>query len=455
MKYLYFFLLAAIQLFYSCHKEEKLTSDSNAKLEFSTDTIFFDTLFSSTQSITGRLKVFNNNNKAVKITSIELGGKASSAYKVIINGQTTWYQNDVTLRGGDSIYVLVSINIAEAGNNLPFLVNDSLVFNTNGNLQKVQLLAVGQDASFINGSTVPCDTTWTNKKPFVLYNKVRVAPGCTLTIEKGTKIYFHSKASLSIEGTLVVNGEKDNQVLFSGDNLSEAFEDLPGQWEGIVFESSSKNNSMNYCRVQNASKGITMYNDPSDVDVNSDLDLNNTIVMNMQLTGVEVFGRDVKATNCLFANTVRSAFSGLGGGNYNLTYCTIVNYSYDFFREDSTLSFSNNVTLTSGNVAGPLSAKLTNCIIWGDYPGELSLDDDGLNTFSLQADHCLLRTNPSAFNNNGNILNEDPLFESPVKKNYHLKVNSPAIDAAAVNSIIIDLEGNSRSGAPDIGAYEK
>src|SRR6478736_1753215 len=151
MRNLYFLLFSIFALASSCHKEEKITTDAGAKLEFSRDTIFFDTLFTSTQSITKRFRVYNRNSKAVVIQSIEVGGKAQSQYQVIINGLTTYFQNNLTLRGGDSLFILVSTKIPSQAQELPFLVQDSIVFSTNGNIQQVQLIAYGQNATFING----------------------------------------------------------------------------------------------------------------------------------------------------------------------------------------------------------------------------------------------------------------------------------------------------------------
>ena len=57
-KYILFFLLT-VGLFASCRKEEKLTRSTSAKLEFSVDTVIFDTVFTTIGSATKQLKVYN------------------------------------------------------------------------------------------------------------------------------------------------------------------------------------------------------------------------------------------------------------------------------------------------------------------------------------------------------------------------------------------------------------
>ena len=53
----------------------------------------------------------------------------------------------------------------------------------------------------------------------------------------------------------------------------------------------------------------------------------------------------------------------------------------------------------------------------------------------------------------------DPLFDSiDVSHNYfdfHLKDNSPAINAGAVTTFPLDLDDKARDANPDIGCYEK
>jgi hypothetical protein len=228
-------------IFYSCKKpDEKITSSHDAKLEFAADTVLFDTIFSTIGSTTQAFFVFNRNKNAVIISSIQVGGMASSNYTVIIDGEQSYFKSNVEIKGHDSLLVLVKVQINPQNQNLPYLVADSIMFTTNGNLQQVQLLAYGQDANFINNATLPCNTTWNSPKPYVLYNTVIVPAGCSLTISKGTKIYAHKNSSLDIQGTLLVQGAGDSVVKFYGDNLTNQYANLPGQWKGIVIESGSK-----------------------------------------------------------------------------------------------------------------------------------------------------------------------------------------------------------------------
>ena len=100
--------------------------------------------------------------------------------------------------------------------------------------QYVQLLAWGQDA--FHGSpggisTLDCNALWTAQKPHVIYGVVGVAPGCNLTIEAGADVHVHAGGGLYVSGgTLDVNGELGNPVVFEGDRLEPEYADVPGQW---------------------------------------------------------------------------------------------------------------------------------------------------------------------------------------------------------------------------------
>ncbi|MFL5731316.1 MAG: hypothetical protein ACJ75J_17640, partial [Cytophagaceae bacterium] len=80
-------LCSALLIFWSCKKaDEKITKSHDARLEFSADTVLFDTIFSTIGSSTQAFFVFNRNKNAVKISSIQLGGMATSNYTITIDG---------------------------------------------------------------------------------------------------------------------------------------------------------------------------------------------------------------------------------------------------------------------------------------------------------------------------------------------------------------------------------
>ena len=77
--------LIFISIIYSCVKEE-IIDLPDVKLEFSSDTISFDTVFSTIGSITKHFTIRNTYNQAVKIDEITLAGGSNSPFRMNVNG---------------------------------------------------------------------------------------------------------------------------------------------------------------------------------------------------------------------------------------------------------------------------------------------------------------------------------------------------------------------------------
>jgi len=222
-----------IFIFFTCFaitscKKEKFLKDSDAKLDFSTDTVQFDTVFTTIGSATLNFKVYNAYNKTLKISSIRLAKGNASFFRLNINGVSTRQLNDVELEAKDSMYIFVEVHVDPLNSNNPLVVQDSVVFETNGNFQDIKLVAFGQDVNLINGKIIRNDTTWTNSKPFLVYNSMLVDSGVTLNILSGTKIYFHKDSRLYVLGTLLANGNKGEPIIFRNDRLEHWYDDVPG-----------------------------------------------------------------------------------------------------------------------------------------------------------------------------------------------------------------------------------
>ena len=124
-------LLATTVLFPGCNRHG---FDDSVKLEFSTDTLMFDTVFTTVTSITRNFTVKNPSKNPVKL-DILLAGAANtgqSYYSINVNGKAGTEFHDVEIPGRDSIFVFVKVNINPTNQNTPYLVTDSVVFfNTN------------------------------------------------------------------------------------------------------------------------------------------------------------------------------------------------------------------------------------------------------------------------------------------------------------------------------------
>lgn len=452
--------VSAIGLFlaYCTPTEEEITLDPNAVLTFSTDTVFFDTLFTDTVSFTNRFKVYNPQKNAVNLSSISLGLGGNSDYSLSVNGVEDTNFNDLVILGKDSLLVLVEVTIPSRGEDMPFLVEDSVVFVTNNNLQSVNLVAWGQDAHFFrNDSVIKCNTTWVADKPYVLYGSVLIDSLCELNIDPGVEVYVNRGASIFVGGTLKANGTVEQPIAFR--NVRPDIENAPGQWTGILFLEGTKENQLNHVSIRNAEFGVRL--GAPDNDTIPELILSNAIIENMSTYGILCFTSDLWAFNVLVNNCISATAGHFAGGNYTYQHCTFANYSIGQFNEGPALIFSDNLELSDGSLLqADLSAQLQNNIIWGDYQDveELQFSASEGTSFEVLLEHTLIRSENQDFDINNNILGSDPSFPAfvdPVDYNYQLDTLSPAKDRGRLLSIPTDLIGNPRDDMPDLGAYER
>lgn len=446
--------LAAIALgSISCElPNEQLLTDPQARLRFSADTVFFDTVFTSIKTITRRVRVYNDHSGLLSISKIELA-KPNTPFILTVNGLPGTSFADTRLLGGDSLLLLIEANIDPQDQSLPYIVEDKILFSTNGNNQALPVIAWGQDAHFLKDSILVCNTTWTAGKPYVIYDNILVDSLCTLTIEAGTRVFSHFNSGIFVKGQLFVNGNASEQVVFSNDRFDVPYKTTAGQWNGITFLQGSEGNEISFARINNAVNGIWL-GTPDDNTI-ADLTLRNTIIENMSQTGLIAFTADLTMQNCLINNCGQFVFAGLAGGNYIFEHNTLANYGYGFFKQQPVFVITDNLLLADGSeISGNLYLELSNNIVWGVDDDELQLFNEAGLTFEVFMQHSILKSGNPEFDINNNQLNVDPLFIDSPASNYQLDSLSPALDAGIDIGIMNDLNDSTRSNPPDIGAYE-
>ena len=132
----------------SCRKDE-IGSSPLYQLSFSADTVIFDTVFTSIGSVTKQLMVYNKNSERIRISSVSLQSGAQSAFRINVDGAAGNTVNDLEIAANDSAYIFVRVTVDPSDENNPFVVEDELRFMTNGNEQRIKLVAWGQNAVYI------------------------------------------------------------------------------------------------------------------------------------------------------------------------------------------------------------------------------------------------------------------------------------------------------------------
>jgi hypothetical protein len=459
----------------SCKKDHIIT-DSSAKVVFSTQSILFDTVFTTVGSSTRNFIVYNRNSQPIKISSIRLARGTASDFRINVDGLKGVSFSDVEIRAKDSMFVFVEVTVNPNKASSPLIIRDSVVFETNGNVQDVHLEAWGQNAYFYtpnifpaNGfsgySVLPC-TSWNNDKPHVIYGYAVVPAGCTLTINAGTKIYMHPNAVLYVDSgaTLKIAGNISQPVIFQGDRLEPEYAEAAGQWGEIRLAPQSINNTVDWAIIKNGLIGIQA--DTMGASANPTLTISNTIVRNMSIAALFAQGSYVRGWNCVFANCGQYVAALTIGGKYNFYHCTFANYWSNSTRQFPVLLLNNYYKDINGAVQIRKldSAYFYNCMVYGDLSSgdEIKFDSSGTSAFYYKFHYSVLKTTVSTTGSQYEnvVVNGDPYFYDAGNNDYRIKSPySSAIgkgDNAFMNLFPYDLSGNLRLANPTVtpGAYE-
>jgi len=467
-------------LIFSCEKPGP-NVNTDGKLAFSADTVIFDTIFTTIGSTTKNFRVYNPGSQPIMVDRIYLAGSGSSRYRLNIDGNQTTQIEDVEIPAKDSIYIFVEVTLDPTNQNEPMVIQDSVVFMTNGNTQDVDLVSFGQDVHLMVVDTVGTET-WHNDKPYLVYGYVYVDSLETLTIEAGTNIHFHKRSSMLVGGTLEVNGTLEEPVSFLGDRLEHFYDDIPGQWGawieydngglyilgGIHFLNGSKDNIINYGVIKNAIKGIQL--DSLASVERPTLTLSNTVIANMTVAGILAQSSTILANNCVITDCGTHCVALTLGGSYEFYHCTISNNYGIGARTDPSVVL-NNFFIYDGRafVYNLYNARFSNCIITGSRGMEIefwnTIDDKPVpGEFNYIFDNCLVKVDTLNTSNTEHwvniIKNMNPRFMNTVEYDYHLDTLSVAKDRANPEYALyypLDLDGISRlkDKGPDIGAFER
>ena len=460
--------IVVVIAFLACEREFVFRGGEEGLL-YSTDTVMFDTIFTTIGSTTQNFKIYNPYNEDLVIDAIELAGGESSNYRLNINGFATDLLTDVQVRAKDSLYVFVEVTIDPVESNTPIIVTDSVIITTSKKQESIKLVAYGQDVVLLKKAIIKTQT-FTKDKPYLIYDYLLVDTAETLTIEAVAKLYFHKDASMLVVGDLFVEGTLEEPVKFLGHRLEDWYKDKPGQWGYIHFLPGSGGSVINYAEIKNAQIGVLV--DSVGVGDAEPITFTNTTIEHISSFGLLAQTSNIIAANCLFADCGTQSLAITVGGSYDFTHCTFANY-YDWAFRTTPAVFLNNYYIDANNkkqVVPLTRADFKNCIIYGRNLSEIGFDLEAIegvvnNGMSYTFDNSLIKMVRNYNNSNENnfiiiIGDIDPSFKAPYDYNYQLDTLSAAKDMAYeeyARNYPEDILGQDRfeDKGPDVGLYER
>ncbi|MCP4438128.1 MAG: DUF5123 domain-containing protein [Aureispira sp.] len=473
------FLFAGIALLINlsaCKKNQIITS-SDAVLEFSVDTLTFDTVFTNMGSATKRFKIYNPHNQPIEVSNISLGGGEYSDYKINIDGANSYTAENIEIPPNDSIYIFVNVRIDP--DNGDAIRKDSIMFSTNGNDQKVILQAYGWNAIYVGQigyiTSFPANSLvrLSAGKPYIFLGYIVVDSNSTMEVDPGVEIFMFGGPSTRPGGrallyignnsTLKMNvgGDLNNPVEIKSHRLEYDYQLITLHHNGIFLSKNSVNNQIHGTVIRNAIDGIFV--DSLSLNGNPKLEIKNSFIYNVDRAGIMGRQASIDAENLIIANSNQFDLITLRGGDYNFKHCTFANYGVDLVKRNEPLVSYRDYEVvydTDGNetvVTADGSATFTNCIIYGSSGEETEVirASETTSTSNVKFDYCLMKVDTFSGYEPTCVINAAPLFTDI--DNYNFKVDtsaSPAVDAGTAISVNADAEGTVRDGNPDIGAYE-
>lgn len=457
-------------------------------LEFSSDTLRFDTVFTQVGSATRSFRVINSLNESINISSIQLGNNTDQ-FRLNIDGTPTNSATNVEILPNDSLWIFVEVTIDPdlPISMSPFVIEEEVFFEINGNDQSVLLEAWGQNANYIPSrfsagefNRISCNNDslrFDDPKPYVIYG-ILIIDSCHVAFPPGTEIYVHGGIARTEEDVIFQDGliaftnnaslqsygTRNNPVLITGDRLETEFDEVRGQWSGVRFLSGSRGNKLSHTWINNSIVGVR-------ADSASFVRLENCEIRNTASAGIIGIHSTILGENCLIADNGSSSALLTYGGSYTFFHSTFANYQ----TQTAAIRLDNFTCIGgdcgNGVFTNRMSATFTNCLIYGSDSDELEFDDafDGEepSQFRYSFKNCLVAVDelldpeqfPNFFDNCEDCINatrEDEIFVDYEDFDYHLDTMSIAIGKAfPLPTVRKDIEGIDRDAmTPDIGCYE-
>ena len=480
MKKWFIILLSLISLI-SC-RQDILSNAPTLMLSFSHDTVLFDTVFTTMGSSTKRVMVYNPAINAIKIDQVMM--QSGKHFLINLDGENNMDQlRNITIRGGDSLFLFVRASIDPLDENNPVLIEDSITFYVNDNVQHINLQAYGQNVNKIQGEhglKIYQDLSLRNTLPYLLYDTIAVVGN--LDIEAGSTIYMHAGAMIYVYGSMNAQGTANHPIIFRGDRTDMLFDSVPyrmasGQWNGLYLihtkDQIQPTYNLDYVDILSGSIGLYAFSEETDTAYCPRLTLHNSRIHNHSIYGLVLQNVNAEVVNCEISNCA-SYCVYLAGGKHNFIHNTIaayygypytnLNIHQNILPEDVAAVYVNNL---SKNTAKTISS-FTNCIITGGrgnnlliatplpeyYEGTIShnyLRADSLheayaqnNVYASDSDSCVFR-------------NTYYLYKEYHYYDFQLDTISPArgiADSIVSLSYPTDRLGIQRKPHPDAGCYE-
>ena len=469
--------LSSIIIFSACDNDSFSTNPA-CKLSFSTDTVSFDTVFTTIGSATNIIKIYNPNKEGLKISSVGLERGASSPFRINVDGESSKDNRfyDIEINANDSLFVFITVNINPNNASSPMIEADDIKFITNGNEQKVRLEAYGQDVEILHNRVVYSDSTLNADRPYLVRGYLAVDSARTLTIPAGCQLYFYNNAYIIAYGNLKAEGTLEKPIIMRGhrrDNVDlmppVPYNYVAGQWNGIYLYGKGSEHTFNHVIMNSGDVGIYLQEEDRNSTKLPKLEVKNSRIHNFTYYGLVVQNADVTVVNSEISNAGTHCVY-LSGGKHTFIHCTVANYFSGGYQPVSRQS-SPSVLIMDIDRISPMETVFLNSVVMGSAETEFSIITHYPEQYHGTFNQSYFRRDTIAtpqFSNMQWYARNDTVFrqsrydtEKQIYFNFIPDSVSPLREMAdpaitTLYNLELDMFGKNRmtEGKPDIGAYQ-
>ena len=461
-------------------REDRLSGDTSIRLVFSREKLSFDTVFTTLGSATKQVMVYNRSNNAVEISRVWMTNGSASFFRINLDGENDFnHMSGMQVRGGDSLFLFVRVEIDPQNNNNPVLIEDAVNLLVNGNTCTLPLEAYGQDVIMLRSPKRRIDTAsvaMTAGKPYLLYDSLCI--NGPWTMEEGARLYLHSGAAVIAEGNVSFTGSLSKPVRIMGDRIDRLFDSVPyayaaGGWNGIYLkpaEGTTPTYHFNYAEIISGTNGLIYYDTLSTTQ--PFLSLRNSRIHNHSQYGLVLNNIKDSIVNCEISNCADHCLY-LGKGTHVIVHTTVADYFRNTTINIQSTRRTNNPAVLVDNSIEVDSLVMINCLLAGAYNKTLAFADTIRDGFKARFIGNYLQTDTLPnFIAKGNTYpseeNTNPIFRQSFYKykeykyyDFHLDSVSPARGIAdSLNATIYQYDRDNRSRFPigdnkaDAGCYQ-
>lgn len=414
-------------------------------MNFSVDTVRFDTVMHSQMSSMRRVALRNDGVESRYVERIWLKGSRADAFSLTVDGLPHNEFRGGTIAAGDSLIMVFMMYTTEYEPDKFERLDVEVVVE--GDAGKNVLPIRGWNAGWSKLDSI-IDSEEVVPAGGIRYvsevSKVRA--GGKLVLGAGATLIFGKGGLLQIEGSFETRGDVGSRVSLLPQRMEPYYMRKPGQWQGIVVDKGSRGLYLSHTDVRGAVNGVVVQGAPVSGD---SVCIKDSRILYSSQDGLRLVGvREAKVVGTILGQNYRHGVA-LHGSKIELVHCTICTESMS-----PQVQMGEGLWLDDGE--GSASAEVVNSIIWGERKEEVGQAGGGGPRGRLRAVGSVLKVSQehlSGVQMEG-CTSEDPVLELRAQGQYLPGKRSSARHLGVkMDGYAFDLFGVERGrDTPDAGA---